>query len=439
MNKMFWARRVWRAARRLILSLKPKTNGPHVYLASREDIFHVNRLIRQIPVHEDSTFIGIIGGLGTLNYISALGPRRIVLVDINKDQVEYAECFLELIRRSPSREQLVESFFSRRYVSDSRAFLRQGGDPVLFDRTLQSMPNPESFQRFFSVIRDAPFDGDGLRIEGNSCCRSLKLTGPARGTPPGDNYLYFGDGWLSSEESYLRLRTILNTAQLSVVHSSIAELAVDWHGPCFYFHGSNVMDSFPKPHKRFLSRMYQGLWHLDADVTFIHFSTYHPVNIVRFKKFRLKGRDMHTDCAVKVSTYTRGKDVLEVVPGEHYFGRELLAGSFEVKKFKKMEVRRRYDVVVSHILYGARFLGLSRAGFEKAVEALLALADELVIVEHNSESLDFSRRRVLGLGDIADILSRLQGVEIQAEFSKGFKDDRRNVIVWLRPGAGRLI
>lgn len=37
--------------------------GPHVYLASREDIFHVKRLLGELPVIAGSTYVGIIGGI----------------------------------------------------------------------------------------------------------------------------------------------------------------------------------------------------------------------------------------------------------------------------------------------------------------------------------------------------------------------------------------
>ena len=110
--------------------------GPHVYLASREDIFHVRRLLGELPVMAGSTYVGIIGGLGTLNYISALAPDRIILVDVNRDQVEFARCVVELIEVSASRRRFIEAFFSRRFNEDEAAFLEQAGDPALFNDTL---------------------------------------------------------------------------------------------------------------------------------------------------------------------------------------------------------------------------------------------------------------------------------------------------------------
>ncbi len=414
---------------------KLRRTGPQVYLASREDIFHVQRLLSRLPVMQDSTYLGIIGGLGTLNFIAALEPIRIILVDAHKDQVEYAQAFLDLIRMSASREEFVERFFSRKYVSDEAAFLGQPGDRALFDKTLRNMRHPEVFQKYFSPIRDAPSGPDGLHIRGNGLCRRLKLTGPPRGTPSGENFLYFGAGWLRDEASYARLRSVLGRAELVFVHSSIADVEVDLSGKCLYFHGSNVLDSSPRPYRRFLSRVHRSLSNLDRDAVFIHFSTYHAVNITRFKKFSLLAGDVHRDCALKVAAWTRGKDVLELVPGDFGFGRELEAGSLEVKKvetFHPAQIRRRYDVAVSHILFGSRFRRLGRRRFEKLLDELLNLAEELVVVEHNSESLDFRGGRRLSLEDIARILGKYDGAEMQVEFSKGERDSKRNIIIGLR-------
>jgi hypothetical protein len=403
--------------------------GPHLYLASREDMFHVRRLLQEIPVHKGGTYIGIIGGLGTLNYLTEISPDRIILVDLNPDQVDYARCFLELIGLARSREEFAECFFSRKYMADEVEFLRQDGDPVVFDRTLEKMRNREAFGRFFSVIRDAAFDGDGLRIVGNDYCRCLRLGGPSRGTPRGFNFLYFGQGWLKNNSSFARLRSIVRRARWTFVTCSIDKFAPDLAGSVFYFHGSNVLDSSPKPYHLFLSRFQDKLAKLDRDVAFVHFSTYHEVNRTTFKRFRSKGRDVHTDCAAKVAEHTRGKDVLELVPGEHCFGRELRAESVEVKSFRRFKFKRRYDAVVSHILYGSRLLWLSRRGFEKALKALLASTPELVVVEHNSESLDFKSRHLLRFRDLAGFLNKYQGTDIQVEFSKGLRDNRRNMIV----------
>jgi hypothetical protein len=411
--------------------------GPHIYLASREDMFHVRRLLREIPVHKGGTYIGIIGGLGTLNYLTEISPHRIVLVDLNPDQVDYAKCFLELIGMSGSREEFAESFFSRKYVASEAEFLRQDGDFAVFNRTLRKMRNREAFNRFFSVIRDAEFSGDGLRIVGNDFCRCLRLGGPSRGTPPGANFLFFGQGWLKNKSSFARLRSIVRRARLTFVRSSIDKLDPELDGSVFYFHGSNVLDSFPKSYNLFLSRFQHKLARLDRDVTFIHFSTYHAVNRATFKKFSLKGPDVHTDCAAKVAEYTRGKDVLELVPGEHCFGRELQAESVEVKPFRRFKFERRYDVTVCHLLYGSHLLGLSRSGFEKALKVLLTSAPELVIVEHNSESLDFKGRHLLSFGDLAGFLSKFQGMDMQAEFSRGRKDNRRNMVVRVKAGEER--
>ncbi len=411
------------------------TRGPDVYLASREDIFHVKRLLGELPVVPDSTYVGIIGGLGTLNYILAIAPRKIVLVDANRDQVEYAKCVVELIEMCDSREAFVEAFFSRRFVEDEHRFLGQTGDPGIVSETLQKIHGKDPFRRFFPAIRDGVFVGDGLEIRGNGCCRRLRLYGPERGTAQGDNYLYFGEGWLKDDTSFSRLRSILRGARPEFVHSPIEELDLDPVGNCLYLHGSNVVDSFPSPCRAFSAGICRRLSRQDRDVTFFSFSTYHPVNITTFKKFHPESDDGHTDCARKVAVYTKGKVVLELIPGEHCFGRELCAREIEVRAFRGHLPNRRFDVVVSHILYGSGHPKLSKRDFERAIDGMLALADEVVIVEHNSESLDFGGERLLDVGEIAGLLGKHHGLEMQVEFARGHRDNRRNVILWVKaPG-----
>ncbi len=406
--------------------------GPDVYLASREDLFHVKRLLGVLPVVPGSTYVGVIGGLGTLHYIEALAPRRIVLVDANPDQVEYAKCVVELIEKSDSREAFVEAFFSRPFVADETRFLGQRGDSGLFDATAGKVRSRDAFRRFFPAIRDAVFVGNGLRIEGNGCCRLLRRSGPARGTPEGDNYLFFGEGWLRDEASFSRLRSILRQARPEFVSSPVEELDLDLDAECVYLHGSNVVDSFPSSWAALTARVHRTLSRRDRDVTCFSFSTYHSVNVTRFRKFRAEAGDVHTDCARKVAARTRGRSVLELVPGDHAFGRELGARVVDVRPFPGDWPSRSYDVVVSHILYGSGAFGRSRRGFERALERMIAIASEVVLVEHNPESLDFDGGRFLDVGEIAGLLATRHGLEMEVEFSRGQRDDRRNVILWLK-------
>lgn len=403
--------------------------GPHVYLASREDIFHVNRLLGELPVKAGSTYVGIIGGLGTLNYITALAPDRVILVDVNRDQVEFARCVVELIEVSRSRPQLVEAFFSRRFMEDETAFLKQAGNPTVFNETLHRIHSRNAFEKFFPAIMDGRFSDGGLAIAGNRSCANLKLSGPQRGTPRGDNCLYLGEGWLASEESFSRLKSILCKARVEFVHSPVEGLDIDPGGDCLYFHGSNVEDAFPRHYRTFVSRVHERLASRDSSFTFVWFSTYHAVNLTRFKPYVRTSESVHEDCAAKVAAHTKGRTALELIPGKHCFGRELGAAHVDVVPFAEFRPTRRYDVVVSHILYGSRLLGMTKNAFEEALAIMLTIADEVVVVEHNAASEDFRDARLLSVGEIAGSLSTHHGLGLEVEYSKGHRDDRRNLIV----------
>jgi hypothetical protein len=409
---------------------------PRVFLASREDMFHVNRLLDALPRAEEAAYIGIVGGLGTFNFIEALAPRQILLIDMNRDQVEYGRCVLELIRHSPSRREFVEAFFSRRFLDDEKEFLRQQGDIELFEKTAAAVNQPDVFRKYFRSVRDAA-GRDGLMIPGNDLCRRLKLYGPERGTPVGFNYLFFGQGWLRSNESYLNLRRILADARLELRRVSLGRLKPDLKANTIYFHGTNVVDSCPREYRSFIAEMHRR--QAARTASFYYFSTYYGLNTTRFRAAEPMGTDIHSDCARKVAAYTRGKEVLEVIPGEHYFGRELEARRFEVVHARDLAgVRRTYEVVVSHLLYGSGLLGLKKKEFEGLLDRMRTLAPELVIVEHNRMSQDFQGGPRFDVGEVAGLAGRNYrvGWDMQVDFSRGNRDDVRNIILDVRRARG---
>jgi hypothetical protein len=288
------------------------------------------------------------------------------------------------------------------------------------------------FRKYFRAVRDGAGRGE-LSIPGNDCCRWLKLYGPSRGTPLGFNYLFFGQGWLRSDESYLNLRRILAGARFELRQASLGRLQPDLTAACVYFHGSNVVDSCPEEYWRFIAEMhrYPG----PRTAAFHYFSTYDGLNTTHFHPATPIGADIHADCARKVASNTRDKDVLEVIPGEHFFGREMEARRYEVVHARDLSrIDRNYDVIVSHLLYGSGLLGLKKKEFEGLLDRMRALAPELVIVEHNRRSLDFPQGPQFDVGELALLAAggSRSGLEMQVGFSRGSRDDVRNIILDVR-------
>ncbi|HSQ36015.1 MAG TPA: hypothetical protein VLQ89_08490 [Candidatus Binatia bacterium] len=405
---------------------------PQIFLASREDMFHVNRLLQDIPAAAGSAYIGIVGGMGTLNVIEKLRPRSIVLVDSNTDQLAYGACIVELIALAASRREFVESVFSRPFREDEAAFLGQQGDAAIFASTLTKISRKKAFRRFFSPIRDAGFS-DGLEIRDNRCCRRLRLHGPERGTPEYVNFFFYGQGWLENDERFAALKKTLAAARITFIRAAIETLKLDVNENHVYFHGSNVFSSYPKQYWRFVAGMHRRL--AGRDRSFTHFSTYQPVSTTQIAAPRPLAATIHADCAAKVAVHTQGKRVLEVIPGRHYFGREMKAADHEVVHFSKLDpLGRSFEMVVSHILYGSGLLGLTQAKFQAFLAKALALAPEIVIVEHNRRSLDFRGGRRLDLEDLILLLGGAggPGLKVRVDFARGRKDDMRNLVMHVR-------
>src|SRR5689334_11879625 len=84
-----------------------------LYLASRDEIGRVLKILDEMPASRGGTFVGIVGGLAALNFVERLQPSNILLVDLNPAQVEYGRCVVELIKLSTTRTEFVSAFFSR--------------------------------------------------------------------------------------------------------------------------------------------------------------------------------------------------------------------------------------------------------------------------------------------------------------------------------------
>jgi hypothetical protein len=126
-----------------------KAADPHprdLYLASRDEMRLVLRRLDELPASRGGSFVGIVGGLASLNFIARLEPATILLVDLNPAQVAYGRCVVELIKRAPSRAAFVAALFSRPFIAAVAAFPLVGGamgwlaaphqpkeDPIVFN------------------------------------------------------------------------------------------------------------------------------------------------------------------------------------------------------------------------------------------------------------------------------------------------------------------
>lgn len=422
-----------------------------LYLASRDEILPVERILREIPASKGGGMVGIIGGLAVLNFVERLQPADLLLVDLNPAQVEYGRCVVELIKLTPSRNELVSILFSRPWKDDEEAFLSQPGDLALLSAATLGIKDArlrQSCLADLSLVTDATYDPEtkSLVVERNSNGRNVLRGGPDKGMPTGYNFLYYGHGWLESDASYERTRAALRQARVRFLASDIGAVPVkDLRGREIFFWGTNLATWFKEgkdAYERFVVRVHEELAARNQACRFTWASTYRRTAWTHFVPFELLGAGVHLDASAKVKKHAQGKRVLELIPGKAYFGKELRASESTVQSAgQPIDPKLGFDVAVLHILNnsGMKWWKDDRdKEFKALYELVLERGDEVVILEHNRDSIDFKeseRARMVGLRELMQPLFAVlakRRLSIDFEHAVGETDQLRNLVLHIK-------
>jgi len=422
-----------------------------LYLASRDEIRLVLKILGEMPSSQGGTFIGIVGGLAALNFIERLAPADILLVDLNPAQVEYGRCVTALIKLSPSRTEFVSAFFSRPFESDEPTFLAQPGDETMLQSNMERIKDRslrESCKSDLALVSGATYDSatQSLLVQRNSNGRYLRLRGPDKGMPRGFNYLYFDRGWLESDASYGRTRSALMSARVRFLASDIGAVSVEEiRGREIFFWGTNLATWFGpgrEAYERFVIRAHEEFASRNQAIRFAFASTYRHTACTNFVPFEQLGAGVHLDASAKVRKHAQGKRVLELIPGKAYFGKELRAKESVVQNASQpIDPSASFDVAVLHILNnsGMKWWREDRTSeFRALYESVLGRANEVVILEHNRRSQDFSdkeRSRMVGLAELLEPLFPVlakRRLTLDLEPAVGETDNTRNLVLHIK-------
>jgi len=422
-----------------------------LYLASRDEMKRVLKIMSEMPASKGGSFIGIVGGLAVLNFIEKLQPADILLVDLNPAQVEYGRCVVEQVKLSPSRNEFVSAFFSRPFLADEAAFLAQPGDHGMLTANTERIKDRglrASCAEDLSLIADATHDAaaQSLLVQRNSNGKYLQLRGPDKGMPLGYNYLYYDQGWLESDASYARTRSALMSAKIRYLASDIGVVPLDnIQGREVFFWGTNLATWFgpgKAAYERFVVRAHEAFFSRNKAMRFVFASTYRRTAWTNFLPFEPALAGVHLDASAKVRKHVEGKRVLELIPGRAYFGKELRAKESIVQSASlPIDPAVTFDVAVLHILNnsGMKWWQTDRhSEFKALYDNVLGRANEVVILEHNRTSADFSdkeRERMVGLDELLrplfPVLAKRRLV-IDLEPSVGETDSIRNLVLHVR-------
>ena len=422
-----------------------------LYLASRDEIRLVEKIVDELPASKGGTLVGIIGGMAALNFVERLRPAHILLVDLNPAQVEYGRCVVELVKDAPTRTEFVAAFFSRPFDADEATFLAQPGDLAKLEATTAKIKDRGLRASCFndlSLIAEATYDAEAqsLLVQRNTNGKFLQLRGPDKEMPIGFNYLYYDRGWLASDASYERTRAALKSAKIRFLASDIGAVPVEsLRGKDIYFWGSNLATWFPpgrEAYERFIIRAHEEFLSRNEAIRFVFSSTYRRTVTTNFLPFEQLGAGVHLDAAAKVKKWAQGKTVLELIPGRAYFGRELKAKESVVQNASQpIDPKATFDVAVLHILNnsGMKWWKTDRTTEFKALyEEVLSRANEVAILEHNRRSTDFNdkeKARMVGLAELLQPLFPMlakRRLSLDLEPAVGEGDQARNFVLHIK-------
>ena len=377
-----------------------------LYLASADKINFIlektAKIQNLLKGPDIDTYYSVIGGLSGLNHLSALRPKKIVFFDVNDVSLTYCNFIIEFIKCCNSPKDFISSFFARNVDSflklhniedlDERnqfRFLEDNIDKYILENTLNKL-SPESQNIYENYI--LPLVKGEVPAAPRNCRRLLPCWHPDLTVPVGvgtghgpdefgaptinTNTFFYGHGWLSSQESYEKVRNNLSRATVEVKKMNFLEenfyFAQD---EIFVFHISNIDDWFPKETQSVLQRLHQVVQNNKAQ--------YGIVSTLR--NFFSFSKNPHVSAFDAVNRFVDLPlvEVTHIKPwGFHEYERENLL----VDEFLSKNMPNKNNCIIVHILYGE---GVEKTKARDVIEKAMKNYKRILILEHNKASIDF--------------------------------------------------
>ena len=392
---------------------RPPQKGPaslfsapaELYLASADRMDRVLENLDRMkgaPVEDTRTYATVIGGLSGLNYLLALRPQRIVFFDRNLSAVDYARLIIEMIGLSKDREDFMGRMFCRpldAFLADTGAAALTVGTQEQYlerpvDRTLQadtlSKLSPVSRQIFNAYM--TPYLPGKTLEEVRNCRRLLpcwpigKMVpvggGEAEGIDelgqrvPNTNTFFYGLGWLSSPESFLKVKQAISRADVQFAHVDLLKQDLrclsDPSLPAV-LHVSNIDDWFPEA------------WALKArEWERLVLSWQGRLTIVTSHNgIRRLDADPHDRAYAALAPFVYGQ-VVEVTHKVPWGFHEISRKNVSVDAYLAHPYPT--DTTILHILMGE---GTPRETFGAACRKAISQSRRVVVLEHNRASSDW--------------------------------------------------
>ncbi len=422
-----------------------------IYLASADRmdrvIGNVNAL-KSLASRSIDTYATVIGGLSGLNYLLSVEPKNIKFFDINPEAIKYAKLIVEIISISKNPRDFISRIFSRSVDSflnqcgfkeltceNQDAFLKRPIETEIYSETITSLSEHggSSYREFIE-----PFLSGKIFDEIRNCCCLLPCWktnervpvggGQKRGYDenghlvPNTNTFFYGQGWLGSEEYFLRIKEILKKAELNYIHFDLLNNDLKCLGDfsdSLVLHASNIDDWFPDQWVRTVNSLVRHSLEKQGYLAVI--TTNGGVITPEIEPH------IRALTAIKPFIYGNVVEVTSKVPwGFHEFDRN----NVYYKDYLKDDYKA--DTTILHILIGE---GVNRNIFKDIYEKAIKNSNRVVVIEHNYWSNDWKdeeKRDYVSVDSLKQILNEInekyQVCFIDIKKIPGETDLERNIL-----------
>lgn len=397
--------------------------------------------------------------------VNKIPVKKIIAVDNNSRQLVHFDMLRKYILNSNNRIEYIQNLFKIKFNSRAIALLEKlalkskqvtGGieKDNFFPMEKELWANSIFFDTLFYNtygIR-AKKENIGLKIKSNTIgdintYYATILTGSKNDYPYWPFTAAYGTGFLKDDDSFDKLKSVLATVPMYQINEDISliyeELLLSnrykpiifWSSNvfCDYFVDKNVnIKNIISKSKRYGTQLDPILPEIDLFIiqderTKINL----PKNIdnVRHHKRRW---GVHTKNFNRVLKYIRGTRNLEIVNVERWIqedsGISKLPNTdyMTLDDFILMPNRGCFDSIFLHIIVGN---GTPLNRFEIVLRKIVTLTKNIIILEHNKDSIDFKNSaNSISLNYFRDLL----GKESFIEFCPGEKCKNRNILLIYR-------
>ncbi|MBN2106680.1 MAG: hypothetical protein JW832_04580 [Deltaproteobacteria bacterium] len=448
----------------------PRSVSGHYYFLSN-DVIQYN--VKHTERSEGIVFIGVANphffhALGLAAAGTRTTIRRIIAVDANHAQIEHFNRVRNLISSSYNRIEFIEKFFKVQFNARAIGLLTayrarkknyaHGGleqdDNFGLEKELWKNLKfyPERFYNTYEI--EAEKTPCGLKISANTIgdintCYATIVCGSKSDYPEWPFTLGYGSGFLYDEAAFKALKKILASTPVYLIKADISVVYEDLlmsnrYNPIIFWSSNLLCDYFTQKHppltklleisNRFGTQ--QEPCFPESDLVLIQDErtkikvAQQIENSARHKRTW----SIHTRSFATVAKYLEGSNCLEIVNVTEWIEQDRGESKLPNTSYITADdflglMSGHYDSIVAHILVGH---GVDKATYRNLIEKARGMTENLIVLEHNSESKDF---RNSGVGVSLQELRDMLGMESFLEYCSGKKCPDRNIVcVYKRAG-----